>query len=90
MAKARAWANVKPKVNPKSRILPNSIRAVLVYSWSSPHAYEFKDKYCNQGPNRVDKDPFPFQNGGNILFQGDVSQDGGNYRRAGNDDKGAE
>lgn len=48
---------------------------------------KLKYQHGDKGADRVDQYPFPFQYGGHILFEGDVSQNGGNNGRSGNDDQ---
>ena len=50
MAKAKAWAKVNPKVNPKSKILPNSINAVFVNALPSPTLMNSKTNTATSAP----------------------------------------
>ena len=61
IAKANACANVKPKVKPKSTILPNSIKAVAVYSSPAPALINSNTKTATKAPIGSIKIPSHFK-----------------------------
>src|SRR5690606_29943140 len=81
--KSQGFAKGKAEGDPKEQDLTEfqqgGERKILV----ALHGNELEDQHRDQGPNGIDKDALPFQDGRQVPLQGEVAQDRGDHRGAG-------